>query len=188
MATELQSKILRLAAEASLAHPTKGWPEVCSLTGLREEIMKAAGCETGSFTGCLEAVGLTRVTVVDAFVLARPSMQRTLRYMEREGYVPVIPAAPAEQEKAVAPALKPVPCRTESSLSKPALSEASLSERSSSEASPQGRPANVESPDASRPPEAREAIMQTSKAPPKDSAKPARKAAKMPISVQGSLF
>ena len=177
MATELQSKILRLAAEVSLAHPGKGWPEVCSLTGLREEIMKAAGRETDYFTDCLESVGLTRAAVVDAFVLARPSMQRTVRYMEGEGYVPIIPTAPAEQEKATVPALKTVPCRTEASPPKPAPKPA-----------PEPRPEAAEKPEATGHPEAKPSTAPLSKPLSKASAKPVRKAAPPLATVQGSLF
>lgn len=177
MAMELQSKILRLAAEASLAHPAKGWSEVCSASSLREEIMKAAGRETGFFTDCLEAVGLTRAAVVDAFVLARPSMQRTVRQMEGDGYVPIIPTAPSEQEKAAVPALKTVPCRTEASPPKPAPKPA-----------PEPRPEAAEKPEATGHPEAKPSTAPLSKPLSKASAKPVRKAAPPLATVQGSLF
>ena len=177
MTTELQSKILHLAAEASLAHPTKGWSEVCALTGLREKIMEEAGCRTGSFIGCLESIAVTYASVIDAFVLARPSMQRTLRHMMNDGYVPVTVMVPEKQEKAVVPALKPVPCRTETYPPKATM---------------ETHPEAVEMIRGSPAPEPKATIQTVSSSPEKASAKASGKTVKKPdqttVAVQGSLF
>ena len=91
--TDLRRKILSIVAEFSLAHPDKGLSEVLSTTPLREMIMEKCG-GAGPLVDCLKSVGVSWAELVDAFVLVRPSMQRTAKLFPDRVFLPPAPPPP----------------------------------------------------------------------------------------------
>jgi hypothetical protein len=122
---ETAAAILALAEGMAHAAPKRGWLVACKEEGFSEQVAQMTASRVREMTeagepvdgtnlvGCLAAVGLSLVEVVNAFVFAKPGWG-SKRKAGRSAVplAPVVPAAPALRPAAPPPVIAVQPPQT----------------------------------------------------------------------------